>query len=1208
MFVSHFMKCETDITEGFAAAYQDPFASGGGRLAPSGRSPAFAVALPERALPATDEALGADTQLQRLRDSQKGLDTAGQCRQVSSAIRHAGEFAMQEKDHLLGLSAARKRFANRRIAGSCLLAVLLAAQALPAADSLPDGRWAITLVKARPANLSGAVGAAAESDDAAEEDSGAKTARVTPDKPTPQATADDIELVLERTAGAWSPLFSAKERLFGLVEWVESDGALSVLVLFDAMGRNNNLFKGPGVTSLIAYRLVLRVAADGAVSGEWTSPTAGKGVLNGRVLPMPRAVRPAPPLGEHPRFLLRAEDLPALKAKAATPWGQSLVKHLDKDTWSRSGHAVGLGLLYRLTGDAAYARRARDLVLQDIRSGWWDIIGPVHDPPHKIMEAVYAWDLIHDACGPEFDAELKARLRPAMRFMDNFCDMDRGNGHPHSNWSAQFQTGVGMAGLGLLADPSGFVEPDPSPDIPVLTPPADPLPDGLPVFAYDSDARQITRWLVAGPFDIGLGNDGLAALGGAAKARVYEGLRFPLKIKATESKEVNDKDGVHYIHQKNAKKFSWSQIKGDDLQPLTKEIEGVFRRFPPEWICSSNTYAGWPGAMDLRIASGYRSYRTFYLAAALKVPEPVTVIVRFQNQQRDDPCVYLAGRKLRVNDVVRLEPGVYPVLHPVTYTTFLGSHGRDEAIYHGFHLVPAAPEQKAKMASHLALTHQFVKRCRAALAGRAEADFWPRLWLAHARAMMDEWATHAVSEGGWNIAGDCYTLPSLQALAPFAHAHANATGVALGSPGHLGAVLPHQVHKTVFDTDRAFTPAFGRGGGPYGPMPYARCFGFVEPALRPAVGWAAHRTLDLALAGKLRSENLVVDELDPLSAAFALFQWPAPEDARPPEGIVPLSAADRQRSCWTFRNRFRDGEDAVAAFAGFIHPGGDWGDVVSGEFRLAALGNEWAVRGGGVGRTGAQIPYDNVVRPAVVGDRAAWPPVVYREISRRHGDNAAAVTLDMVPLTRKVEAQEQYGAPLGARTFLTDFSGACGAPVLVVVRDVVPTVRPPPTKTAVDDAAEELVSSGAGKTEDEDLLPAAARKRPPPGPYDPPVNSNAMHRWTLVTLPEFKVTMRPDGFTLAATNGATLNATVLLPVKPRLWKQSGVVGMELNYRHDHRGGGLRRQMITVGGYESFLVAMTVQRGETPPAVLAGDVLSVGKQRFRLREQGLEPAP
>ena len=85
--------------------------------------------------------------------------------------------------------------------------------------------------------------------------------------------------------------------------------------------------------------------------------------------------------------------------------------------------------------------RARDLATEDMRSGFWDIIGPVHDPPHKVIQAVYAWDSIRDTWEPDFERRLLNRLRYHMQFLHNFCDMDRGNGHPHSNWSAQFQTG-----------------------------------------------------------------------------------------------------------------------------------------------------------------------------------------------------------------------------------------------------------------------------------------------------------------------------------------------------------------------------------------------------------------------------------------------------------------------------------------------------------------------------------------------------------------------------------------------------------------------------------------------------------------------------------------------------------------------------------------------------------------------------------------------
>jgi hypothetical protein len=66
--------------------------------------------------------------------------------------------------------------------------------------------------------------------------------------------------------------------------------------------------------------------------------------------------------------------------------------------------------------------------------------------------------------------------------------------------------------------------------------------------------------------------------------------------------------------------------------------------------------------------------------------------------------------------------------------------------------------------------------------------------------------------------------------------------------------------------------------------------------------------------------------------------------------------------------------------------------------------------------------------------------------------------------------------------------------------------------------------------------------------------------------------------------------------------------MELNYRHDHRGGKLPRKVISVGGDGPYLVAMTVQRGPPPKAALSGDVVTVGGRKLRVLAHGLETLP
>ena len=89
---------------------------------------------------------------------------------------------------------------------------------------------------------------------------------------------------------------------------------------------------------MTTYSLEL-TALDKTVKGT-RKDARGGGAVSGSILPRPAVGAPAA-TGEHPRFLLRSADLAALKAKAATPRGQTMLKNLDQpEAWSRSSRAV----------------------------------------------------------------------------------------------------------------------------------------------------------------------------------------------------------------------------------------------------------------------------------------------------------------------------------------------------------------------------------------------------------------------------------------------------------------------------------------------------------------------------------------------------------------------------------------------------------------------------------------------------------------------------------------------------------------------------------------------------------------------------------------------------------------------------------------------------------------------------------------------------
>lgn len=123
---------------------------------------------------------------------------------------------------------------------------------------------------------------------------------------------------------------------------------------------------------------------DGTVPyGYRVQPATGEGPW---YVPVPGHVPLA--AGEHPRLLFRRTDLPALRAKAATPEGQAILRRLrfllDGDRGETMttrfnparrfdekvavmppgtltiGHAAGYGLLYQLTGDRRYAGFGRE--------------------------------------------------------------------------------------------------------------------------------------------------------------------------------------------------------------------------------------------------------------------------------------------------------------------------------------------------------------------------------------------------------------------------------------------------------------------------------------------------------------------------------------------------------------------------------------------------------------------------------------------------------------------------------------------------------------------------------------------------------------------------------------------------------------------------------------------------------------------------------
>ena len=210
-------------------------------------------------------------------------------------------------------------------------------------------------------------------------------------------------------------------------------------------------------------------------------------------VPVPGHVAPAP--GEHPRLLFRRADLPALRAKAATPEGRAILQRLrtlldgaegttlpapytpasasapaggkppapPPGTYTFS-HVVGYGLLYQLTGEPRYAELgrqafARSLAGERDRDGRYSF-----RQPGGALRAgpVLGWMAVgYDLCYDGWDAATRETFgralfdyrevsgeSPEKTTAVDLAALTRGTMPPYSN---HFSMQIGGASLVLLA-------------------------------------------------------------------------------------------------------------------------------------------------------------------------------------------------------------------------------------------------------------------------------------------------------------------------------------------------------------------------------------------------------------------------------------------------------------------------------------------------------------------------------------------------------------------------------------------------------------------------------------------------------------------------------------------------------------------------------------------------------------------------------------
>jgi len=349
-----------------------------------------------------------------------------------------------------------------------------------------------------------------------------------PDRAPNPGNLKDLNVVATARDGAWDEVWGHalrfdKSQHRGAVRSIEREGDrlridLAMLIVGDAWI--------PGTAAI--YDLDLRVD-DGQVAGTYTGrcaygpdgPVEVAGEVTGRLSPPPTPVDGFEPFAadEFPRLLLRRSDLPRLRERLATPFGQAVAARMEK-----SSNPICLGLMYQLTGDESYARRAVEPVRKKMAEtgGGPFAIGRVWG--YRAEYVAYAYDLCREAWDEDFNREVEGWIDwIAPRCIDRPWSLSSAvNITPGSNYMVVIWGGAGLAAITRIGAPG------PAPEAPrddfaearAIAPPADWTPgEDVPVVDF-TDRTMPRPWLWAGGWATAEMDDAepLAALGGPGRA------------------------------------------------------------------------------------------------------------------------------------------------------------------------------------------------------------------------------------------------------------------------------------------------------------------------------------------------------------------------------------------------------------------------------------------------------------------------------------------------------------------------------------------------------------------------------------------------------------------------------------------------------------------------------------------------------------------
>jgi hypothetical protein len=978
----------------------------------------------------------------------------------------------------------------------------------------------------------------------------------------PQPTPDGPSLILTltRDGDRWERVFGVSGHTRGAAWGYVAESSVADDAL--ALGLDINVESDPWMKGGRGqYRVTLKRAAGGPFEGRYAGTLRGvavEGAADAEWLP-PRPT-PAPDFtpvkpGEHPRILFRKTDLPSLREKAATPFGQAALEKMTD--------GIGLGIRYQLSGDRAFADQARAFVERLLDGDYKAVTAPGshHGMYHwgPVWEqAGVAYDLCYDAWPPAFRTRVETFiLLWTYRILYQHTMFNMQAMYDYGNYEAGwFYYGPALACLALWGE-KGAEPPKPfAPDPVESIPPAAGYTPGRDVPTVPLEpGKSPAKWLAAPPLDALYEGDPLAEIGGLAACRPESGVAFTVAgvrrvFEPLDPQFVPPSGGVilnigKSLSLGHVKRQPGPEIKKDG--PLTMVLYTVLDNAEPRGLKVHAPFTRWGGTQMI-----------------------------------------VNGHILAHGQVVKMDKGLYPLT--VVFRI------RPRWDWMDPKLLPATEADVAGSAALLAdLRAQYEASLRDwehdvaewRLNQGASQEFQKAFELT--RWVMFTHYREGMGSGGMQSStfGSCASVGLLPAT--YAAAHRRAFGVDVSPCPDITHYVPRRLMACAYPPDGPPAAQDINGPSETDPALFACNYPIVPEPWKPAVLWAWQRQAGVTgpgdaarvLVGPVASaiHRAFLDyPLDPASGRTRI-------DPRPPKGILPLTWSAPDYGYYVFRNGWEGKDDFVAQIYAKTRQGHGYTLPNAGTFTLMGLGHTWVEALPGL-RLHNQRSFNNVV---LLPDNDTHESACGRVTHvTTQDDGSGVVTIDLADLyaapCRDAKGTaalpyEKYGnirrASLfqdsgiaGARSFAADYSGKCGSPCLFAVADA--------------------ITGGKAKI------------------WKCVVSSNDLAR----------AKVDANTVTIAKPDGASMRMTFLSPPRAQVKAEMRAIAFQQTY---NRGEAqMPSPGIYVQGADPadgrFLAVCTVQRGEPPAIKIEGEGLAARAQiggrivRFDGRNLILEELP